>query len=64
VGGYRTLSLYRAGERAVFAFGFAKNGIGNIDARDEARLKSAAELTLGLADLEIGKLVEACKCWR
>ncbi len=30
-GGYRTLILYRSGERAVFAFGFAKSGMDNID---------------------------------
>ncbi len=60
-GGYRTLILYRAGERAVFAFGFAKSDLGNIDEKDEARLKAAAGLTLGLSDLEITELVEAGK---
>lgn len=45
----------------MFAFGFAKNDTGNIDEKDEARLKTAAELTLGLSDLEITKLGEAGK---
>jgi len=51
----------------VFAFGFAKSGTDNIDAKDEARLKALAELNLGLSDQEItllvanGKLVEV-KC--
>jgi hypothetical protein len=60
-GGYRTLILYRSGERAVFAFGFAKSGTDNIDERDEARLKALAELTLGFSDLEITQLVEGGK---
>ncbi len=58
-GGYRTLVLYRNGERAVFAFGFAKSAMDNIDEKDEARLKALAELTLGFSDLEITELVEA-----
>ncbi len=60
-GGYRTLVLYRNGERAVFAFGFAKSGMDNIDDKDEARLKALAEVTLGFSDLEITMLVEAGK---
>lgn len=60
-GGYRTLILYRSGERAVFAFGFAKSGMDNIDEKDEARLKMLAELTLGFSDPEITELVAAGK---
>jgi hypothetical protein len=60
-GGYRTLILYRNGERAVFAFGFAKSGMDNIDEKDELRLKELAELTLGFSDLEITRLVEGGK---
>ncbi len=60
-GGYRTLILYRSGERAVFAFGFAKSGMDNIHEKDEARLKALAELILGFSDLEITRLVEGGK---
>lgn len=60
-GGYRTLILYRSGERAVFAFGFAKSGMDNIDEKDEGRLKMLAELTLGFSDPEITELVAAGK---
>lgn len=60
-GGYRTLVLYRNGERAVFAFGFAKSAMDNIDDKDEGRLKALAETTLGFSDLEITMLVEAGK---
>lgn len=60
-GGYRTLILYRRGARSVFAFGFAKSGIDNIDEKDAARLKVLAELNLGFSDLEITQLVESGK---
>jgi hypothetical protein len=60
-GGYRTLVLYGNGQRAVFAFGFAKSGMDNIEGKDVARLKALAELTLSFSDLEITRLVEAGK---
>ncbi len=58
-GGYRTLMFFRSGERSVFAFGFAKSDQGNIDEKDEADLKKASKLTLGFAQGEIDRLVEA-----
>ena len=60
-GGYRTLVLYRVGDRAVFAFGFAKSEMDNISARDLDRLKALAELTLRISDEDITHLVEAGK---
>src|SRR6185437_3792222 len=56
-GGYRTLVFYRSGSRAVFAVGFAKSDLGNIDAKDEVRLKTAAKLALGYSEAEIDRLV-------
>lgn len=41
-GGYRTLIAYRAGARAVFLFGFAKNERDNISPVQLAELKAAA----------------------
>lgn len=58
-GGYRTLLFFRLGDRSVFAFGFAKNDQGNIDAEDEADLKKAAKLTLGFTQEDMDRLVEA-----
>jgi hypothetical protein len=52
-GGCRTLILYRSGERAVFAFGFAKSAMDNIGA--------LAELTLRFSDSEITELIEVGK---
>lgn len=55
--GYRTLIFFRAGRRAIFAFGFAKNDQDNIDDDDEADLRKAARLALGFSDAEIDRLV-------
>ena len=41
-GGYRTLILFRQGDRAIFAFGFAKSAQANISRADLALLKDAA----------------------
>lgn len=56
-GGYRTLIFFRQADRAVFAFGFAKSDLDNIDENDERDLKAAAKLTLGLADADMDRLV-------
>jgi hypothetical protein len=41
-GGYRFLIAYRAGERAVFLYGFAKNERENIDDDELATLREIA----------------------
>ncbi|WP_367379438.1 type II toxin-antitoxin system RelE/ParE family toxin [Sphingobium sp. SA916] len=41
-GGYRTLILFRQGDRAIFAFGFAKSAQANISKADLALLRNAA----------------------
>lgn len=58
-GGYRTLVLFRIGHRAVFAFGFSKNDRADISADEEAMLKKAAKLVLGLPDEAMSKEVES-----
>jgi hypothetical protein len=58
-GGYRTLVLFRIDHRAVFAFGFSKNARANIGADEEAMLKKAAKLVLGLPDEAMSKEVES-----
>jgi hypothetical protein len=55
--GYRTLVLFRAGSRAVFAFGFAKSGMDNLGETDEADLKSAAKVILALSEADVDRLV-------
>ena len=56
-GGYRTLILYRQGDRAIFAFGFAKSAQANISKADLALLKDTAAEALGWNDEELDRLV-------
>ena len=45
-GGYRTIVFFRRGERAVFAYGFAKSDKANLDADEEKQFKEAARHVL------------------
>ncbi len=45
-GGYRTIILFRRGERAIFVYGFAKSKRENVDASDVAGFKELAEVLL------------------
>ena len=56
-GGYRTLILFQQGDRAIFAFGFAKSAQANISKADLALLKNAAAEALGWSGEELDRLV-------
>lgn len=58
-GGFRTLVFFRTQQRAVFAFGFAKSDVANLDDADEAYLKKAAKLVLGFTDEQMDAEVAA-----
>lgn len=58
-GGFRTLVFFRAETRAVFAFGFAKSDMANLDDAEEAYLKKAAKLVLGFVDAQMDAEVAA-----
>lgn len=58
-GGYRTLILFRRGDRAIFAFGFAKSARANISKADLALLREAAAEALEWNGEELGRLVAA-----
>lgn len=58
-GGYRTLILYRQGDRAVFAFGFAKSAQANISKADLAILREAATEAFRWSDVELDRLVSS-----
>ena len=47
-GGYRTVIVYRRGDRAVFLLGFAKNERANIDDDELETLRGQARAFLGL----------------
>ena len=56
-GGYRTLIAYRAAQRGVFLYGFAKNERDNIGTRELADLKKLARLFLEYNDAQIATAV-------
>lgn len=56
-GGYRTLILFRQGDRAIFTFGFAKSAQANITKADLALLRDAASEALEWGAGELDRLV-------
>jgi hypothetical protein len=58
-GGYRTLILFRQGQRAIFAYGFAKNERDNIDRTELTAFRKAAALFLAFDTAAIAKMIEA-----
>lgn len=58
-GGYRTILLFRQGERAIFAYGFAKNDRDNIDRNELAAFRKAAALFLGFDKAAVTKMIES-----
>ena len=56
-GGYRTLILFRHGDRAIFAFGFAKSAQANMSKADLALLRDAATEALEWSGEELDRLV-------
>lgn len=52
-GGFRTLIFFRTQTRAVFAFGFAKSDMANLDDAEEAFFKKASKLVLGFTDAQM-----------
>lgn len=49
-GGYRSIALFRQGERAVFMYGFPKGGRDNSKADEEKAFKEAAKHVPALTD--------------
>ena len=58
-GGYRTILLLKHGQRAIFAYGFAKNDRDNIDRDELAAFRKAAALFLGFDDAAVTKMIES-----
>jgi hypothetical protein len=52
-GGYRTLIAFRAGDRAVFLFAFAKNERDNVSANEVVTMKQLATMVLGLDERQL-----------
>ncbi|MEK9931654.1 MAG: type II toxin-antitoxin system RelE/ParE family toxin [Rhodospirillaceae bacterium] len=56
--GYRSIVLYRKGDKAFFVYGFPKSDLGNIRGDEEEQFKKAAKLILALSDDQIRQLIE------
>jgi len=56
--GYRSIVLYRKGDKAFFVYGFSKNELDNIQGDEEALFKKVAKSVLALSDEQICLLVE------
>src|ERR1017187_2341593 len=57
-GGYRSIVLFRLGERAFFVHGFAKNDQDSINERQERFFKGLAKTLLNLSDDAIEELLK------
>lgn len=56
--GYRTIILFRRGERPCFVYGFSRSQRANINADEEKQLKQAASYVLTLTERQISVLVK------
>lgn len=56
--GYRTIILFRRGEKAFFVYGFSKSQRANIDADEEKEFKEAAKHVLALTERRLAVLVK------
>lgn len=56
-GGYRTIVLFRPGDRAVFMYGFAKSARANVRADEVKQFKEAAQHIFALTEAQLQELV-------
>jgi hypothetical protein len=56
--GYRSIVLYRKGDKAFFVYGFPKSDFGNIRDDEQEQFKKAAKSILALSDEQIRQLIE------
>lgn len=60
-GGFRSVILFRQGERAFFVYGFAKNELENISAQDLQEFRELAREVFAFTDAEINFAVKTGK---
>ena len=58
-GGYRTIILFRRGERAIFAYGFAKKDRDSLDRAELTAFRKAAELFLGFDQAAVAAMLKS-----
>ena len=56
--GYRSIVLYRKGDKAFFVYGFPKSDLGNIREDEQEQFKKAAKSIFALSDEQIRQLIE------
>lgn len=56
--GYRTIIVFRQGERAFFVFGFAKSDRDNLAKDELAAFKKTATVLFGLSESQLAALIE------
>ncbi len=56
--GYRSIVLYRKGDKAFFVYGFPKSDLGNIRDDEQEQFKKAAKSILAISDEQIRQLIE------
>ena len=56
--GYRTIVIFRKGDKAFFVYGFPKSELGNIADDELEQFKNAAKSILALSEDQIRQLVE------
>jgi hypothetical protein len=57
-GSYRTIIVFRKGDRAVFLYGFAKSQRANIEADEEKEFKETAKHILALTENQLAELMK------
>lgn len=57
-GGWRTIIVYRAGDRAVFVHGFAKSAKSNLSPKELAELKRLAGAILAMKAKDVRAMIE------
>ncbi|MCX5875954.1 MAG: type II toxin-antitoxin system RelE/ParE family toxin [Deltaproteobacteria bacterium] len=55
--GYRSIILFRKGEKSFFVYGFSKSELGNIRDDEEEQFKKMAKHVLLLTDAQLSELI-------
>jgi hypothetical protein len=57
-GGFRTIIIFKTGEKAFFVYGFAKNQQANISEKELKALKKLANQLLSYSDKDLAKAIQ------
>ena len=57
-GGYRSVILYRRGDKAFFVYVFPKSERDNIDGAEKREFKELAKIVFAISDMQLEKLIK------